>query len=522
LEIADNIRVKPFFPYDYRPVFEGIGASDAASHSHLPLTSYYLSIVKLVSGSDAEWVYHLAFLLFPLIAAYSFYDLASRYVRYPMAATIMLVGAPAFATLGHTLMPDVPLLSFWLLALSRLLRICSGEGGRWDRIIFPVSVLAASFISMVTFGLLLLIAAYLLLKPDRGGLEPSWYWSLVLLIPLLLWTGWYLRAYLHYDRLVLVNTLLHMGKREAFDWILMGKKILSFVINIGGIFVFPIVIWVGLSGKWRTRLALLIFLLTFIPFYFFALNWAWLHIFLFSLFFATGLLVFWEFVRLVLKESAEIRLIVLWFFGILAGCLVLYYAGSVRYTLLALPPVVLAVFLGFENRLKNPYLLRNFIWTGVVATLIYGVPVSYADHRFANLYREAASDLFTEYVEPDNQIWFTGEWGFRYYFERNGAEMLPRTSNLAKPGDIIIKPFLASPWVTLYDGDEYTDLLEQRIAEEPFPYRILDFSSHAGFYSTGWGLLPYSYTKGERWEWFNVFRIKKPYSGPLPEAEQHW
>lgn len=100
--------------------------------------------------------------------------------------------------------------------------------------------------------------------------------------------------------------------------------------------------------------------------------------------------------------------------------------------------------------------------------------------------------------------------------------MLPRASNQANVGDVIIKPYIASPWVTLYDGDEYTDLLEQKIADEPFPLRILDFSSHAGFYSTGWGFLPYSYSLGENWEWFNVFRIKKQYSGPLPETEQHW
>jgi hypothetical protein len=419
-------------------------------------------------------------------------------------------------------MPDVPLLTFWLLSLSRLLRITSGKGKRLDYIVLPLSVLAAAFISMVTFGLLLLMAACLLLE-RKGAREASTrYWVLVLLSPMILWVAWYLRAYLHYDRLVLINTLLHMGKREAFDWILMGGKVLSFVLNVGGAFLFPLFIWFGISGRWRTRFALLSFFLTFVPFYFFDLDWAWLHILFFALMLASGLLVFSEFVALLRNNSAEIRLLVLWFLGILVTCLVLYYAGSVRYTLLALPPVVLVLLRSLENRIESEYLLRNIVWAGVITSLLYSVPIAYADYRFAGLYRTTAEELCSKYGTPENQVWFTGEWGFRYYFEKEGGRMLPRASNEANVGDIVIKPYIASPWVTLYDGDEYTDLLEQRIAEEPYPLRILDFSSHAGFYSTGWGFLPYSYSLGENWEWFNVFRIKKPYSGPLPEAEQHW
>lgn len=522
LEIADNIHLQPFFPYDYKPVFEGVGAADAASHSHLPLTSYYLSFVQLVSGTDAEWVYHTAFLVFPILAAFAFFDLAQRYVRNSLPAAILLVGAPAFSTLGHTLMPDVPLLTFWLLSLSRLLRITSGKGSKLDHIVLPLSVLAAAFISMVTFGLVLLIVAFLLLD-RKGAKEASTrYWVLVLLSPLILWVAWYLRAYLHYDRFVLVNTLLHMDKRQALDWTLMGAKVMSFVLNVGGVFLFPLLIWVGVSGRWRTRFALLAFFLAFVPFYFFGLEWAWVHILLFALMLASGILLFWEFLALLGDNSAETRLVVLWFFGILTSCLVLYYAGSVRYTLLALPPAILVLLRCLEHRIQSEYFLRNIVWSGVLLSLFYSVPIAYADYRFAGLYRTAAEQLCSKYGTSENQVWFTGEWGFRYYFEKEGAKMLPRTSNQADVGDIIIKPYIASPWVTLYDGDVYTDLLEQRIADIAFPVRILDFSSHAGFYSTGWGFLPYSYSLGENWEWFNVFRIKKQYSGPLPEAEQHW
>jgi hypothetical protein len=74
----------------------------------------------------------------------------------------------------------------------------------------------------------------------------------------------------------------------------------------------------------------------------------------------------------------------------------------------------------------------------------------------------------------------------------------------------------------LVDGDRYSRLLEQVKVEEPFPLRILDFSSHAGFYSTAWGLLPYSISTGRPWEWFNVFEITKAYDGPAPEQPKYF
>lgn len=92
----------------------------------------------------------------------------------------------------------------------------------------------------------------------------------------------------------------------------------------------------------------------------------------------------------------------------------------------------------------------------------------------------------------------------------------------AEPGDIIIKPYIASPWVTLYDGDDHSRLIEQIPVRTRLPVRIMDFSSRAGFYSSGWGLLPFSWTSGQHWEWFNVFEVTKEYTGPIPEAERHW
>ncbi len=521
LEIADNILRQPLFPYDYSPVFEGLVTPDAASHSHLPFSSYYLALVKLLVGGDSEVAMHGAFLVFPVLALWSFLDLCRFYVGRRAAAAALLISSPAFVVLGHSLMPDLPLLAFWLLALSRFLRIAGGSSSRTDRVLLAAGLLGGAFLSLLTAGLLLLMAAYLLLDRSCGSAPRRLLWTL-LALPLLLWFAWYLISWFHYDRFVLTNTFRHMNKRETFDWGLLGLKAVSFTVNVGAVFVCPLMLWGVFAGAWRTRLALAAGILTLLPFAVVVEGWYWRHVLLLAVFFASGVLVIWELLLLLGDSRPRVRLLALWFFGIFAACLVLYYAGSVRYVLPALPPVILAWVMRLETRVRNLYLQRNLAWAGVVLTILWTLPPALADYEFAGVYRKAAGELVRDYQREGNTVWFTGEWGFRYYLEREGARLMRRDEISARPGDIIIKPYLASPWVTVYDGPPGTVLLEQRLVETRHPLRLLDFSSHAGFYSTGWGLLPFSLSAGEPWEWFNVFRVERSWEGPPPPQERHF
>lgn len=524
LSTAEHILQAPLFPYDFPLYFEGILATDMASHSHLPFTSYYLALVKGLTGSEQEWVYHLSFLIFPVIAIFSFYDIARRYVLFPLGATLLFLVSPSFLVLSHTLMPDVPLLAAWLLALSRLLRITTGEEARHDRLILYSAVMCAAFMSLLTVGLLLLIGSYLLFRlwkslPIHGRI----YWVLLFLGPVLLWLIWYLRAYLHYDRMVLATVFLYVkNERVAFDWSELGLKFLSFLLNSGSVLLIPVVVWVAFSGRYRTWAASSLFVLCLVFFPFFVAGWRPVHIFLFCLFLASGFLVLWTLLDLIRDARPEKRMLFLWYFGILAACLFLYFNGSVRYVLLALPPVILVWIRCLERKFKERYLIRNLLGAVVAFTVFVSGPIAYADYRFADIYRTISAELYSKYKSEDSTIWFAGEWGFRYYMEKQGAKLLPRTSRKPQPGDIIIKPYVAFPWVTLFDGDPKTSLLEQRVVEEPFPVRILDFSSHAGFYSTGWGVLPVSISAGDPWEWFNVYRVEMMFEGPVPEERQWW
>jgi len=525
LEVADNILDKPFYPYDYPAVYEGFEAPDAASHSHLPLTSYYLAAIKALTGTDHEWVFHLAFLIFPILAAWGMYDLAGRFVRFPLAAAALLVVSPVFLVLSHTLMTEVPLLSLWIVAFSRFFRVMDGSARKSDWMILTATVIAAAFISVTAIipVFLFAFAAVVSGRPERP--ESRRLLSLLLGLPFVVWFLWFLLAYHHYRRFVLVNTFLHMNQRAAFDWGLFGVKALSFVLNLGALFLLPLLVWIAFAWGFRLRVALSVFFMAFVPFYTWVSGWFWPQTLLFAVFLSTGLLIVGALiasVRIKTLDAPGWWVLLLWFGAVLAACLVLYYSGSARYTLGVLPVIVLITLRHLEHRIKEEYFLRNLLCLGVLLTGAYSLWISVADYRFAQVYSEVASELSAKYARPGRVIWITGEWGFRYYMNRAGARTLLQTTTGPEADDIIIKPYVAMPWVTLYDTGEYTELVEQRYAKTESRVRLLDFASHAGFYSTGWGLLPFSVKRDESWEWFNVFRVKKPYQGQIPKQTRPW
>ena len=544
LEIADNILERPLFPHDYQTVFEGLVSADNASHSHLPLVSYYLALIKAMGG-EKEWVFHLGFLIFPILAVWGFYELARDFVHHHLAAASLLALSPGFFVLSHTVMTDVALLATWLVALSHFLKIVQGRASFRDRIICGLALAGAALLSLLSVGLLLLMLVAWWRTP-RTRLSTR---ALVffLAIPILLWSFWFLRAYLHYDRLVLINLWSHMLQRQTFSLQNGGLKLLSLVLNLGGVFLFPPVLWYAMGGRISVRLVSLVALLSLVPFHLGVGGWSGLQMALFSVFLSSGLLVIVGFVKhfralvasspgapsAAVLSAAETSLsggapsfpwifVSCWFWGIVVICILAVYSGSVRYSLLAAPTVILLWIRSLESRVKENYFRRNLIGLGILLTGVYSFALAQADYQFAEVYRKAAQEIHADHAAPQRTVWFTSEWGFRYYLEKTGARVLTRTSTGPKPNDIIVKPYLATPWVTVYDSPEYLSLYERREAAMKSSLRILDFSSHAGFYSTGWGILPFSINSGDPWEWFNIYVVKKEFQGCVPKPERHW
>ena len=550
LDVARNILTEPLYPYDFEALYEGFVAPDAASHSHLPFTSYYLALTQLVTGGQTEQVAHLAFLAFPLLAALAFYELARGVLRFPLAAAALLLSSTAFLTLSHTIMPEVALLSFWILTLASFHHFLREPTSTWAWRVCLGAILVAGFMSLLTVALVLLLGTDWVLY-RRSAIwkdEARFRIALVLAAPFLLWLLWYLRAYLHYDRVVLVNTFLHIEQRAPFYLAAVGSKLLSFLLHLGGTFVFPVAGWLAFTGRISRRIYVAVFFLAFIPAYVWYPEWPWLQAFLFAGFLTTALLaiikiseasgrlwrsfrtrkdppetVFWRGSGTSLSDQSRALLgvLFLWFWGILLACCLVFYSGSVRYAVLALPAFLLLWQYALETA-HSSRTVKSALLVSLALTLPYSLSIASADYRFAEVYREEPARILGDLEDQSQQIWYTGEWGFRYYMEKLGARPLTKTGVGPVAGDIIVKPYIALPWVTLYDSEEFVGLLEQRHVDPGSAFRILDFQTSAGFYSTAWGILPISLNRGLKWEWFNVYQVKKRYDGPVPEIERPW
>jgi len=176
-----------------------------------------------------------------------------------------------------------------------------------------------------------------------------------------------------------------------------------------------------------------------------------------------------------------------------------------------LPPLLLCFFRVLERseiheyrlpkRLLNSALLAS---GSVVISLIWGLALSRADQGFAEIYPQAAADVGG--IADKIRSYSSGEWGFRYYLGRKGAGALPADTSLVRGGQFVVVPKLAQP--NEIPADLRSILISvQTLSYRPeTPLRVLDRQTHAGFWSTGWGLIPFSFSR-QILEQVEVFQI---------------
>jgi hypothetical protein len=509
MDMARSARAQGLFPYDAPYDFGGFHLPDMASHSHPPLQAYFLAAVQILVGEaeGREWAYHSAALVFPLLAAISMYFLAARFVERPIWPALALAVSPLFQVMGHTLMTDMPMLAFWLAAIASFLwatelpRTSLYGGG-------AVFLFAAMFTSYQAVALLPLIAFYLVRRRAR---PVAW---LGLLLPLGVMGGWLALSSVHYGRLILGDTLAYVGSRHATTLEMIATKALALLAYQGWLILFPFFLLYIFARGLRGRLLGLSLLPVLVLAQIWVPQYRWTDKAIFVIGCVAGIFQVGQmlgfFGRAVLPGKTETdgmgrleaQFLSLWYFGVIAYCLVIFTEGSARYILPLVPPVLLLFFRRLEMSEVVEYRLESRRWLNsamvasgsLVLTLAWGLFLAQADYEFACIYPRAASSFSRLF--PGFDAYVTGEWGFRYYFGRIGAGPLPADETRVRGGSLIVKPALALP----YDlpGDLASMTLEKPLARLTFdlktPFRVMDLQSPAGFYSTGWGLIPFSFS----------------------------
>jgi hypothetical protein len=166
----------------------------------------------------------------------------------------------------------------------------------------------------------------------------------------------------------------------------------------------------------------------------------------------------------------------LWFqFGLLFA--------SVRYLLPMLPPALLLVL-----RAGLLPLEKRWFRAGLAASLALTASVAIGDAKTANLYREFVETVVVpRKAESAGRVFFDGHWGFQYYMEREGAEILNYYRQPKwREGDVV---FIArNPFPSYQDLTPTRALTfhsEERRVAPAWPVRTIDCGAFANFYGPG-------------------------------------
>jgi hypothetical protein len=168
-----------------------------------------------------------------------------------------------------------------------------------------------------------------------------------------------------------------------------------------------------------------------------------------------------------------------------------YSSGMARYLLPLLPPMVLLAFL----KSAKPVVDRGSAALCAVIGLVLGICLSLADFQAASVHYAIARDFGFLFKQQASLTRFGGEWGFRHYMLEQGfRQFLTDSDNLAG-GTFIISPREAVPYSIAQDVQSMLVPVRHDQYQGRIPIRLMNRSAHAGFYSSSWGLLPYTFSR---------------------------
>jgi len=467
--------------------------------THPPLIPSYVALLIKAAG-ESETVMHLAFLIFPLIAAVSMYCLARKYTSNAMLVALLFIATPGAMVMSHGIMTDMPGLSLWLAAVTFYVYGLD-QKRLWLMVCCGLAITAGVFISYQVLSVIPLLFAYALVRRRLSMLA-----VLPFVLPLSSFVSY---AVWHYSILGMVPRFSY-GVGEPLAWYSIVQKGSSVFAAIGGAFVLFIVLMrVLLINRWdfavylafiipfwmsqlvqyktgRASLAAAILSLLFIP----------LGILFLYRVFADG----WQRLRGEgLERQSGNFLLLLWLAGVLFYLVVLLPYASVRYLLPAFPPMILLFTRLVEDRFSQAGTVRNIMVAAILATAGAGLLAAGSDYQLAVANKAFAANEGARYghqaESEGHKVWFVGEFGFRYYLEQQGFEELPKDTAIPE-GDLVIQSPLADPRQFSEEMKNRVELIERVGYGGPLPLRTVNFNAQAGFYGHFWGILPLSVSTG--------------------------
>jgi hypothetical protein len=191
------------------------------------------------------------------------------------------------------------------------------------------------------------------------------------------------------------------------------------------------------------------------------------------------------------------------------GSVLAFFSGSARYLLPACPPLLLFLIRADEERF-GPLIRPRFFYGALIAVqLVLGLVMAQSDYEFAGTVRHEARYFQERYLNKRQPFLFSGEWGFRYYLETMGGEAVAQDTT-GSPGELVVKSRLCLG-LPFDDPDNKLDRSLEQVEARSYsirsPIRLLDEHSRAGFWSDGWGVLPFWFSR-EKLDDLYIYRVR--------------
>jgi len=103
-------------------------------------------------------------------------------------------------------------------------------------------------------------------------------------------------------------------------------------------------------------------------------------------------------------------------------------------------------------------------------------------------------------------VFFIGDWGFRFYMEGAGHRYLLSSDESPVAGDFVVRTQVAGLHEMAPGLARRAQLVTTIVVAGTIPVRLMSHEARAGFYSHGWGLLPFTVSSAPL-ERFDVYRV---------------
>jgi len=503
IALARQIQQEPLDPYGFDINWTGITKPAFEILANPPLYPAWLALWAKLFGWS-EIALHASSIPFAVLALMGFMVLARRVGAPPVLSGFLLLGSPAFLLATHVVMPDLAMLTCFLLAIGGSMSFRNGGRRGWLAVAFVAAFLAP----LMKYNGILLAPLLVFLWFFSGRRRELLIVAVAPAISFALWMvlSWQMYGTPHF---------LALGGLEGGP----RSHVVSGIMSVLGLGVIPLALAFtkiqdssAITG-WRGSLA--VFVATALMGYF-AFGYPVRPAILFGMSVAISvhflILVLLQIGPAMKRQDGITVLLIFWIILVIAFQFKLIFT-SVRYLLPLLPAVVLLLLRVRASGWPGSPVFRALSVFSVVLSL----SVAIGDAAIANVYRRFLRENEMRLRARSGRLYFAGHWGFQYYAEAIGAiqiESYPQPRY--QEGDKVVVARNPFPTILVPD-DRRVSWIRTDIDDRVFwPIRTIDCESAANFYGNrigpcrfqGTASIPFGINFGPA-ERFSIFEAVK-------------